>query len=51
MICQPMNSNVTNVIKNFPFSYQSQIIQITNHLIVLNAKVKALREYSRVLLL
>ena len=44
-----MNSNVTNVRKNSPSSYQSQIMNEKNLLRVLIAKVKVQREYFQVL--
>ena len=44
-----MNSNVINVRKNSPFSYQSPIMNEKNHLRVPIAKVKVQREYFQVL--
>ncbi len=44
-----MNSNVKNVRKNFPFSYQSQIMNEKNLLLVQIAEVKVRREYFQVL--
>jgi hypothetical protein len=46
-----MNSNVINVRKNFPSSYQSLNMNEKNILPALIAKVKVQREYFRVLLL
>lgn len=43
-----MNSNVINVGKNSPFSYQSQITNAKNLLPVLIVKVKVQREYFQV---
>jgi len=45
-----MNSNVKNVRKNFPFSYQSQLMNEKNLLLVQIAEVKVRREYFQVLL-
>ena len=45
-----MNSNVTNVRKNFPSSYQSLIMNERNILLVLIVKVEVRREYFRDLL-
>ncbi len=45
-----MNSNVTNVRKNFPSSYQSLIMNEKNILLVLIVKAKVRREYFQVLL-
>lgn len=44
-----MNSNVINVRKNSPSSYQSQIMNEKNLLHALIAKVKVQREYFQVL--
>jgi len=40
-----MNTNVKNVRKNFHFSYQSQIMNEKNLLLVLTAKVKVRGEF------
>lgn len=48
MICQPMNSNVINAGKIFPFNYQSWIMSEKKLLLVLTAKAKVLREYFQV---
>jgi len=42
-----MNSNVKNVRKDFPSSYQFQIIQERNLLHVPNARVKVQEEFSK----
>ena len=44
-----MNSNVINVRKNSPSSYQSQIMNAKNLLLVFIVKVKVQREYFQVL--